>query len=93
MFDNYLIGYRDRAAMLDPTRHAQVYVGGIIKATVVRDGQIIGSWRLIKRARSRTAEITPFRRLTRRDQADLEQERADLERFFGAPVALELLDP
>src|SRR6204780_109158 len=51
MFDNYLLGYRDRTAMLDPGRHPQVYVGGIIKASVVCDGRVIGIWRLERTAR------------------------------------------
>ena len=65
MFDNYLIGYRDRTAMLDPARQPQVYVGGIIKATVVCDGRVIGIWRLdqVRAARqpsgSRRSNVSP----------------------------------
>jgi hypothetical protein len=88
MFDNYLIGYRDRTAMLDPSLHARVYVGGIIKATVVRDGRVIGIWRLEKSGRSTTIRITPFEPIRRRQHNDLERERADIERFLGRPVGL-----
>ena len=95
MFDNYLIGYRDRTAMLDPARHGQVYVGGIIKASVVSDGRVIGIWRLERSARSgqpATVRITPFERFSRRDQQELERERVDLERFLGRPVGLTVED-
>ena len=89
MFDNYLIGYRDRQAMIDPARHAQVYVGGIIKASVVSDGRVIGIWALNRRAKgAATIEVTPFQTLTRRHRLELERERADVERFFEVPVAL-----
>jgi hypothetical protein len=88
MFDNYLIGYRDRTALLDPALHASVYVGGIIKATVVRDGRVIGSWRLDRSARSTTIRITPFEAIPRQQHAELERERADIERFLGRPVGL-----
>jgi Winged helix DNA-binding domain len=86
MFDNYLIGYRDRTAMLDPALHAKVYVGGIIKATVVRDGRVIGIWRLDRSGRSATIRITPFEPISQQDQ--LERERADIERFLGRAVGL-----
>jgi hypothetical protein len=86
MFDNYLIGYRDRTAMLAPAWHSSVYVGGIIKATVVRDGRVIGSWRLDRSGRSTTIRITPFEPIRQRGQ--LERERADIERFLGRPVGL-----
>lgn len=88
MFDNYLIGYRDRSAMLEPALHARVYVGGIIKATVVRDGRVVGSWRLDRSSRSATIRITPFEPITRRQHGQLDRERADVERFLGRPVGL-----
>jgi hypothetical protein len=91
MFDNYLLGYRDRTAMLDPGRHPQVYVGGIIKASVVCDGRVIGIWRLDRTARTaRTAvvRVTPFESLSRRHRDELDRERADIERYLGRPVGL-----
>jgi hypothetical protein len=91
MFDNYLLGYRDRTAMLDPARHLQVYVGGIIKPTVVCDGRVIGIWRLERSARSErpaTIRVEPFERLTRRHRVELERERAGIESFLARAVGL-----
>jgi hypothetical protein len=87
MFDNYLLGYRDRTAMLDPARNPQVYVGGIIKAAVVCDGRLIGIWRL-DRARAAVVRVTPFESFSRRHRAELDRERADIERYLGRPVGL-----
>jgi len=92
MFDNYLLGYRDRAAMLDPGRNPQVYVGGIIKAAVVCDGRIIGIWRLDRSARAATVRATPFEPFSRRHHDELDRERADLERYLGRPVGLAMAD-
>jgi hypothetical protein len=88
MFDNYLLGYRDRTAMLDVRLQDQVYVGGMIKATVVCDGRVIGVWRLARSGRSAAIGVTPFERLTGRHRDELERERADVERFLGRPVGL-----
>jgi hypothetical protein len=88
MFDNYVIGYRDRAALLDPARHGEVYVGGMIKATVVDDGRVIGSWRIERTAATATVEITPFERLSRAQRSGIEAERAAIERYLGRPVGL-----
>jgi hypothetical protein len=90
MFDNYLLGYRDRTAMLDPRLHDRVYVGGIIKATVVCDGRMIGLWRLDRSGRSATVRVTPFEPFARRHRDELDRERADIERFLSRPVALEV---
>jgi hypothetical protein len=88
MFDNYLLAYRDRTAMLDPGRHRQVYVGGIIKASVVCDGRVIGIWRLERSARKATVLVTPFEPFNRRHHDELDRERADIERYLGRPVGL-----
>jgi Winged helix DNA-binding domain len=90
MFDNYLLGYRDRTAMLARPWQERVYVGGIIKATVVCDGRVLGSWRLDRSGRSATVRVSPFEPFTRRHQDGLDRERADIERFLGRPVALEV---
>ena len=88
MFDNYPLGYRDRTAMLDPRLHPRVYVGGIIKATVVCDGRVLGIWRLDRTTRTAVVRVTPFEPLTRRHHDELDRERADVERFAGRPVGL-----
>jgi hypothetical protein len=88
MFDNYLLGYRDRTALLEPARHPQVYVGGIIKATVVSDGRVIGIWRLDRSARNAAIRVTPFEAFNRRHHGELDRERADIERYLGRPVGL-----
>ena len=90
MFDNYLLGYRDRTAMLEPARHPQVYVGGIIKAAVVCDGRVIGIWRLVRSARTAAVLVTPFESFTRRHHDELDRERADMERYLGRPIGLEV---
>jgi hypothetical protein len=88
MFDNYLLGYRDRTAMLDPRMQDRVYVGGIIKATVVCDGRLIGSWRLDRARRATILAVAPFERFTRRHHDALDRERAEIEWFLGRPAAL-----
>jgi hypothetical protein len=90
MFDNYLLGYRDRTAMLAVALQQRVYVGGIIKATVVCDGRVLGSWRLDRSGRSATVRVTPFEPFTRAHHDGLDRERSDIERFLGRPVALEV---
>jgi len=46
-FDEYLLGYQDRSAALDPA-HAPVVVpgnNGVFQPTVVVNGRIVGTWR------------------------------------------------
>jgi hypothetical protein len=86
MFDNYLLGYRDRAAILPVERQASVYVGGIIKATVLLDGRIVGRWRLGRTRAGATVEIEPFEAFPRRVRTALEGEVADVARFLTCPT-------
>ena len=45
-FDEYLLGYRDRSAVLDPAHRDLVVPGGngVFKPTIVAGGQVVGTW-------------------------------------------------
>jgi hypothetical protein len=59
-FDEYMLGYQDRSAALDP-RHAQKIVpggNGVFLPTIVSKGQVVGTW---KRAiKKKTVVFTPL---------------------------------
>jgi hypothetical protein len=45
-FDEFLVGYADRSAVLEPTRKLRVNDGGgILKPTIVVDGRVVGTWK------------------------------------------------
>jgi len=43
VFDNYLVGYRERDLLIDAADRPHVYAGGIIRPTVLLDGRVIGT--------------------------------------------------
>lgn len=87
-FDNYLVGYRHRDEMLDPALRPLVYVGGIIKPTVLVNGRITGLWRLIRKPAKAEIAVTLFEPLNPKHKAALEQEATDLSRFLALPISL-----
>ena len=47
-FDEYLVGYQNRSAMLDPRHLRKVNAGGgMLKPAVVVDGRVVGTWRRV----------------------------------------------
>jgi Winged helix DNA-binding domain len=87
-YDNYLVGYRDRELIIDPIRRTDVYVGGVIRPTVLLDGRVIGSWRLVRKPDTATVEVTPFGDLTKKVRAAVDAEAADIGRFIDLPTEL-----
>ena len=62
-FDPYLLGWRDRSFAVAPEHARTVHPGGgIIRATMVADGRVVGTWR---RDRGRVL-LEPFAPLPRR---------------------------
>ena len=51
-FDEYLLGYRDRSAVLAPEHADRIVPGGngLFRPTIVVDGQVVGTWRRTARA-------------------------------------------
>jgi hypothetical protein len=89
-FDEYLLGYRDRGAMLDPAHATGVNPGGngIFNPIVVIGGRVRGSWkRTIKRDRV-DITATPFAAFTNREQRAIALEAERYGAFLGLPVAV-----
>jgi hypothetical protein len=61
-FDEFVLGYRDRRAVLDPAFAGRVDPGGngVFRPTVVHDGRIVGTWQHTGRGAERPVVATPF---------------------------------
>jgi hypothetical protein len=84
-FDNFLIGYRDRSGIVPESHRAEIYVGGIIRPTIVRDGATVGRWRLDRSAGR--VEVRYFGRATQALRTAVEDEVADIARFVARPLS------
>ncbi len=93
-FDEYVLGYKQRGAFLDPA-HADAIVpggNGVFRPTVVVDGQVVGTWARTPRARADLVTVTPFTRLPAAARPGLAAAALRLAAFLGRPVEL-LLGP
>jgi hypothetical protein len=61
-FDEFLVGYADRSASIDASIWGQVGMGGIIHPVVVRDGQVVGTWRRRTEKREVVCSVASFAR-------------------------------
>ncbi len=88
-FDEYLVGYTDRSAVLDPRFvKATNAGGGMLNPVIVIDGQVVGTWkRILKRE---TVVITPswFRAPRKAQQAALLQAAKRYGAFLGRTAVL-----
>jgi hypothetical protein len=67
-FDEYLLGYKDRSAMVDSGRLNQIIPGGngVFKPTIVANGRVIGTWKRTVKARHVEIQAFPFEPFTKR---------------------------
>lgn len=90
-FDTLLLGYADRGWVLDSAHARQIHPGGgLIHPTLLVDGHVAGSWRLLRRAKAFEVAVTPFAALPASAAAALAAEAAAIGRFLGAPATLRL---
>jgi Winged helix DNA-binding domain len=66
-FDEYLLGYKDRTAMIDSDRMNQIIPGGngVFKPTIVANGRVIGIWKRTVKARRVELQAFPFEPFTK----------------------------
>lgn len=74
-FDEYLIGYTNRSAVLDPKYNANaVHSNGIFHPTIVLNGQVIGIWRPILKGKNMTMRMELFEKVSKQQQQLIEKE-------------------
>jgi hypothetical protein len=84
-FDEYLVGYRDRSAMVDARHVLKVNAGGgILKPAVVVDGKVIGIWRRELARDEVSVTATLFEKSTARTRDAI----AEAAEGYGAFLAL-----
>jgi hypothetical protein len=67
-FDEYLLGYKDRTAMIDSDRMNQIIPGGngVFKPTIVANGRVIGIWKRTIKTRRVEVQAFPFEPFNKR---------------------------
>lgn len=86
-FDEYLVGYRDRRAVVDPAHMKQVNDGGgILKATIVIDGQVVGTWRRSLSKGSVSITLAPFTALGQAEEQAIALAAQRHAAFLGLPA-------
>jgi DNA glycosylase AlkZ-like len=87
-YDEYLIGYRDRSAMLDP-RHdgsAPPSENGLFRPIVVVDGRVAGLWRRELTKHGVRVQTRPFVPLTAAPERAARVEAARYAAFLGVDL-------
>ncbi|HSD55726.1 MAG TPA: winged helix DNA-binding domain-containing protein [Candidatus Saccharimonadales bacterium] len=91
-FDEYMIGYRDRSAMLEAAHASKVVPGGngVFLPIIVVNGQIRGTWKRTQTAKKATITLLPFTKLSSAELASATQIAKRYGTFVGLPVEVGL---
>jgi hypothetical protein len=89
-YDEYLLGYTDRTAVLDPQFSNQVCPGGngVFAPMLVLDGQIVGTWRRTFKKNAVQISFALFMPMSASDTTRLETAAQRYGEFWGLPAVL-----
>ena len=81
-FDNVLLAYKDRSRIISDKYRPRVYpTNGMIQPTVLVDGFVEGKWKISATDKKATLSIEAFRRFTKRERSEIEDEGESLLEF------------
>lgn len=83
-FDEYLMGYRDRAGVI-PAKHATRFhrAGGMPRRALLLDGAVAGTWTTTGTTRRQRLEVATYHALPRNEGELIEAAATSLRRFYG----------
>ncbi len=83
-FDSYLLGHRNKAHLVDAADYKKVYrKAGWLSPVVLVKGRAAGVWSCKRQTKRLSVTIKPFDKLSRTVRNQIEEEAADLGRFWG----------
>ena len=87
-FDEYLLGYKDRSAVLPAAHAGKVVPGmnGMFKAMLVEHGEVTGVWSKTAKAKGVEVELAFFARSRRRLKAQIDVACERYATFLGVPL-------
>ena len=81
-FDPYLLGWKDRSFLVSHAHRKLIHPGGgVIKATIIHRGEVIGTWNHRRKHRRMTLALQPFARLDEEVARALDADAEDVARF------------
>lgn len=89
-FDEFMLGYKDRKAILDPAHADKIVPGGngVFMPTIVSNGRVVGLWKRATNAKKNKTTLTavPFDALTTEEKESLPEAADHYSRFIEMPV-------
>jgi hypothetical protein len=86
-FDNLILSHADTTRVLPAEHRGRVMTqNGLVAGTFLLDGFVAGGWKVAAARGAATLNVTPFRRITKKDQAGVRREGLRLL-AFAAPQA------
>jgi hypothetical protein len=89
-FDEYILGYKNRDAMLDPQHAEKICPGrnGVFYPTMVIDGRVVGTWKRAFKKRSIIVTPAPFDALAADEREAFVQAVQRYGEFHQLPIEL-----
>lgn len=84
-FDEYILGYQDRSAVLDPLHAEKICPGnnGMFSSTIVIDGQVLGTWKRTIKKNVIAISAMPFDKLSTAEMSAFKQAAERYGAFMG----------
>jgi hypothetical protein len=91
-FDEYLVAYRDRSAVIDParSRNLGVFTSAEHPHQLIIDGRVAGSWKRTISDTLLSVDAWPYRRLTSPQRAAVARSVERQGAFLGIPARLRM---
>ncbi len=87
-FDEYIVSYRDRSALLRSVHRSRVSNNGMFYPTIVVDGCVVGNWKKTTKKNQATVQLLPFGNLASTEKHKFTEAAERYGAFLGLKTSI-----
>lgn len=90
-FDEYIVGYKDRSAMIDPEHTRRVItINGLFAATVLEQGRVIGTYKKVTRKDGILLNFEPLTKFSATQSKSIEAQIKNYSKYLDKKVEVNI---
>ncbi|KYK33349.1 MAG: hypothetical protein AYK18_15070 [Theionarchaea archaeon DG-70] len=83
-YDSYIMGHKNKSRIIEENHKSEIFLPlAVVRATIIKNGNIIGTWKMKKNGKTLKFQVTPFKKVDESVQSEIDAEIKKITHVMG----------